>query len=224
VNPGIFILGGGVGLLGAIVAGSIYYEKRRREALEQYCLTRGYRFEQERPGAEGQLIPICSLFDRGHSRKWRLTVTGSVGGRPFTAFEYRYTTGGGKSSQVHIESVMLWDSPDLKLPKFSLSPEGFFNRIGQKFGVQDFDFDEDPEFSKAYQLQGDNEAAVRALFTGTRRRLLMMAAPDTGRRTRHMLAGAGTKLLWWQDMRLPVDEKLDAFLTAGDQVYRAFLG
>ena len=147
-----------------------------------------------------------------------------MGGRPFIAFEYRFTTGGGRNSQVHSESVMLWDSADLKLPKFSLSPEGFFNRIGQKFGVQDFDFDDDPEFSKAYQLQGDNEAGVRALFTGTRRQLLMMAAPDTGRRVRHMLAGAGTKLLWWQEMRLPVDEQLDAFLAAGDRVYRAFLG
>ena len=117
-----------------------------------------------------------------------------MGGRPFTAFEYTYVTGGGNSNHQHRLTVLLWEAPEAALPRFSLVPEGFFRRLAQRFGVQDFDFDEDAEFSRAYQLQGDDERAVRALFTAARRAYLTAESPDGRRAPRHHLAGAGTQL------------------------------
>ncbi len=58
-----------------------------------------------------------------------------VYGQPFTAFEYRYTTGGGKSSHTHRVVVLLWEPPEPPLPEFCLTPEGFWDRVGQRLGV-----------------------------------------------------------------------------------------
>lgn len=142
----------------------------------------------------------------------------------FTAFDYSYATGGGNSARRHRFAMMLWESPDTRLPRFSLAPEGFFQRLGQRFGVKDYDFTEDPEFSRAYQLQGDDEAAVRALFTPARRAYLLAAGATMEKPRRHHLAGAGSRLLWWRNGRLPGLEELDQFLADGDAVRRQFLG
>lgn len=214
---------GAVVVAGGVAATVVYRDRRRRAALEEYCLIRGYRFERERPGAEAPFAGTFGVFTHGHRRRWGTTITGQVGGRPFTAFEYSYVTGGGQHSSRHRFTAMLWESADANLPRFTIVPEGFFRRLSQRFGAQDFDFDEDPEFSRAYQLQGDDERAVRALFTSTRRAMLMAEAPDGRHAPRHHLAGGGTQLLWWRDGRLPQSEALDQLVADGDRLRRLFM-
>jgi len=222
ISPFVFIapaLAIPIGVLGI----SVFRDKRYREAVAEYCQMRGYQFEPRRPGAEQALADSFQLFGRGHNRRWGPTVSGQVGGRPFTAFEYTYVTGGGKNSQRHRLAMMLWDVPGTALPRFSLGPEGFFNRIAQRFGVQDFDFDEDEEFSRAYQLQGDDEAAVRKLFTAARRAFLLAPGVDGSASERYHLAGTGTRLLWWRNGRLRVPDAFDQFIADGDRVRRLFM-
>lgn len=210
--------------LGVVLAVRLW-EQRRCEAYEGYSLIRGYRFERERPGGgpERQLADDFALFRAGHSRRWRYLISGQVNGHPFTAFEYRFVTGAGKSSHTQDCAVMLWEAQGRALPRFSLVPERFFMRLGQRFGVQDFDFPEDPEFSSATQLQGDDEGAVRALFTPVRRRFFAGASVAGTPRSDCHVAGAGQRLIWWRATRLPPADELDAFLAEGDAVRRVFL-
>jgi len=212
------------GVLGTIAAVAFAAERKRRAGLTEYCLTRGYHLERERPDAGDELAEAFAVFRQGRHRRWRWTITGAVGGRAFTAFDYDFVTGGGNSTRRHHLGLVLWDSPEACLPRFSLAPEGFFQRLGQRFGVKDFDFVEDPEFSRAYQLQGDDEASVRALFTSARRAVLMAPGPATEKPRRHHLAGAGSRLLWWCNGGLSGPEDLDQFLADGDAVRRQFLG
>lgn len=210
------------GVFATIYGVGVVAQRRRREALEQYCMERGYRFERNRPGADTAMAGAFPIFNKGHGRNWSFTVTGQVGGNPFTAFEYIYVTGGGRSRQTHRFGMMLWETPGANLPRFSCGPEGFWRRIAQRFGAQDFDFAEDEAFSRAYELQGDDEAAVRALFTPARRAYLVAAGPD-GTIQRQHLAGGGTRLLWWRDGRLPAPQELDQFIADGDRVRRLFM-
>lgn len=199
----------------AVAAGWIpfvlYREKKRREACETYCLTRGFSFASKRPEAEQAYADIGALFKRGFGR-WGYTIAGRWNSSSFTAFEYQY--GSGKSTRFF--RVMLWESADTALPKFSLAPEGFLARIGEKLGMQDIDFAEDPGFSQAYQLRGPDEPAIRSLFTA---RIRGFFAANTG----HHVAGGGGHLFWWQDGRLPAVDELDAFLAEGDGIRRVFL-
>lgn len=223
IDPVVAVGAGLAAVIGAVAAGSIYLSRKRREAFEQYCLVRGYRFERERPAAETAMAEMFGIFRQGHNRRWGATITGTVGGRPFTAFEYQYVTGGGKNSSHHRLVVLLYESPQTSLPRFSLVPEGFFQRVAQQFGVKDFDFVEDPQFSRAYELQGDDEAAVRALFTPVRRAFFTEPALDGGKPPRHHVAGAGSRLIWWRSGRLPKPDDLDQFLADGDRLRRQFL-
>jgi hypothetical protein len=221
--PAILPVFGAVALAGGVIATVAVHERRRRAALAEYCLVRGYRFERERRGAEATLGGVFPIFNRGRRHRWGATITGQVGGRPFTAFEYTYMTGGGNNNRRHRLTALLWDGIDASLPRFSLVPEGFLHRLAQHFGMQDFDFDEDGEFSRAYQLQGDDERAVRALFTPARRAYLAADTPDGQRGPRHHLAGAGSRLVWWRNGRLPGPEELDQLIADGDRLRRLFV-
>jgi hypothetical protein len=222
VIPPAAIIAVAVAIPAGIVGAFVLAGKRRREALQQYSEQRGYQFERKRSGAEQALAEAFPIFRRGHGRSWGCTITGQVGGKPFTVFEYVYVTGGGNSSHRHPLAMMLWQAPDVSLPRFSCVPEGFWNRLAQRFGKQDFYFDGDEEFSRGYELQGDDEAGVRALFTVARRAYLNAARPD-GRNERHHLAGAGNRLLWWRTGRLPVPDEMDQFIADGDRIRRLFM-
>ena len=193
----------------------LYLERRRREAYKEFCMMRGFTFERSRHSSP-QPYAAVPLFAKGQSRRWGYTIGGRWNGRAFTAFEYRYSTGGGKNRHTETVSVMQWDGDDVALPRFCCTPEGFWDRLAQRFGRQDFDFPEDPAFSDAYQLQGDDEAAVRGAFTAEVRRHLL-ANPH------QYVAGAGHELFWWRPGRLPKPDDLDALLAEGDGVRRLFL-
>ena len=91
---------------------SLYLEKRRREAYEEFCLMRGFTFERSHPSSP-EAYAAVPLFAKGRSRRWGYAISGRWNGRAFTAFEYRYATGGGKSSHTERFSVMQWDGDDV---------------------------------------------------------------------------------------------------------------
>ncbi|HEV8303757.1 MAG TPA: hypothetical protein VGQ25_02240 [Gemmatimonadales bacterium] len=216
IEPQWIVLGG----VAALTAGGVLFaraaERKRREALEGFCLMRGFRFEPERPGAEAALAALFEPFRSGHSRKWGYTLTGVVGGRPITAFEYRWVTGGGKNSHRHAVHAILWETPDGRLPAFTLGPENLLTRLAGVFGAQDIDFADSPEFSRAYRLRGEDEAAIRAFLTPALRQFLTLTPGQ-------QIAAAGTRFLWWRAGRLPKPEQLEQFLMEGDALARRFL-
>lgn len=205
-------------LIVLVLGGNLLYQqsvdRRRTRDYTEHCLARGLHFEHDRPGEEARHTATCRLFDAGHSRKWGYTITGERGDIRYTIFEYRWTTGAGKSAQVHTIGAVLWPTTR-DLPQFMLTPEGFVAKIAAWFGGQDIDFDDSPQFSDLYRLQGSNEAAVRALFAADLRHALE-------RDSKQHVAGAGKELIWWRDGGLPPTEALDQFLMEGERIRQLF--
>lgn len=207
--------GGFAAMAGIMAVMSGVRNRKRRNAYTEYALTRGYGFEHERPNGEQRFADVFDPFTQGHGRKWGYTIAGTKNHFPFTAFEYRWTTGGGKSSQTHRIGAMVWQDERAALPKFVLSPEGFWSRVGQFLGMQDIDFPESPEFSKLYRLKGPDEPAIRQLFNAEIRRFFE-ATPN------QHVAGGGRSLFWYRHGLLPDTEQFDEWLEQGDHVRRRF--
>jgi hypothetical protein len=210
------VFGGVAVLVGAVALVARAREQKRRAAYEEFSLVRGFTFEPERPEAERRFEDVFEPFTQGRRRKWGYTIAGSKNGVPFTAFEYSWVTGGGKNSSTHRVSGIVWERDGLTLPKFALSPEGWFSRLGGIFGMQDIDFSESSDFSRGYRLKGPDEAGIRVLFTPEIRQFFA-STPE------QHVAGGGRFLFWWRHMRLPGAEHFDEWLEQGDHVRRRFL-
>lgn len=147
----------------AIVA-SVRAARKRREALAETAAFMGYSYEESDDSFPGRYQQF-EIFTKGHAKRATNILKGKTLQAEACVLDYRYTTGGGKSSSTHYQTVCLLRSPDLKLPRFELRRElGFVDRIVEAFTGQDIDFEEDPEFSKKIALRGESVDAVRRLF------------------------------------------------------------
>src|SRR5438093_9624364 len=106
IAPPWLFFGGLAALLALMAVVSRSRERKRRAAYEEYSLMRGFTFEPERPDGEHPFREAFEPFNQGHSRSWGYTISGTKNQSPFTAFEYKWTTGGGKSSHRHVLSGM----------------------------------------------------------------------------------------------------------------------
>jgi hypothetical protein len=80
----------------------------------------------------------------------------------------------------HNYLVVVFSTND-SIPDFELRHESIPDKIKEKFGKRDINFETDPEFSARYHLLGTHEAAVRELFQKNLRRILMhMDRSDIG--------------------------------------------
>ena len=151
------------------VAGGVLWagwalEKKRREALQSLSGRLGFSFQA---GAGMEALGSARglrLFSLGHSQKISNLLQRHDGESRRAVFDYKYTTGSGKSRHSHRMTVCLLEKPGMLLPRFSLRPENVFHKIGSAVGYQDIDFGSNPVFSRQYLLQGDNEMAIRSLF------------------------------------------------------------
>src|SRR3989449_5278862 len=120
-----YVLGGLAACVVALVVYQRAADRRRREAYERFCLERGLAFRREQPGEEQRHAGTCPLLAQGHARHWRYTISGTRNDVPFSAFEYQWTTGGGKSAHTHRIAAVLWTlEREAELPQFTLTPEG----------------------------------------------------------------------------------------------------
>jgi hypothetical protein len=91
-------------------------------------------------------------------------LTGETDECRISIFDYRYTTGGGKSSHTTQLTIAALESKRLRIPAFTLRPENFFDKIGGLLGLQDIDFADNLEFSKTFVLKSAEEEKTRELF------------------------------------------------------------
>lgn len=157
----------GLGIVAAIVGFAFYLNWRRRKELEELAASMGLEYSPEGPGVAELEATGLELFRLGRSRR----ATNLVGVRGAAAgirvFDYRYVTGGGKSSQAHNFTLALIESR-CAVPRFELKPESLLYKLGEAVGFKDIDLPSFPEFSDKYRLTGPDEAAVRAFFTPQR--------------------------------------------------------
>jgi carbonic anhydrase len=139
--------------------------RKRTEALQRLADELGLAFS---PQDNDQLITElgwCDLFSRGRAKKILNLMSGSSGGRYVAAFDSQYVTGHGKGKKTWRTTVALLRSDGPSIPRFSLRPKGTWDKLSNWFKNADIDFENRQQFSRAYVLRGENEPAIRALFT-----------------------------------------------------------
>lgn len=167
----IFILiGFSIFLFVCIIVFAIKREKQRSENWKQMAKDIGFDFA-DKDNSYILKYNFFKTFSTGSSRKAKNVMTGKNGDIGITVMDYEYSTGSGKNRRTHHYTVCIFEKQGLALPNCYLRMQiAFFDFLGKVFGGQDIDFVEDPEFSKSFVLQGDDEKAVREVFNDNVRR------------------------------------------------------
>lgn len=139
-------------------------QQRRVQEIQSALSGLGFTLRED----HDELVRLVGLFKIGQQGSWRqvlnpfelaLPANGSM-----LLMDYYFQIG-GKNKGALRQTLALISDQRYDLPAFILAPENFFYRFKENFGAQDIDFEDFPNFSQMFNLKGDDEAAVRALFT-----------------------------------------------------------
>jgi len=193
-------------------------EKKRTAALFDVATRMGFTFEAKVAKEALPTLGPFHLFKRGRNHKARNLMRGRSEGADAIVLDYQYTTGGGKNSHTHVQTVVLYPGigTEARLPEFTLGPEHWWDRIGQVFGYQDIDFESSPEFSDRYLLRGPDESAIRAAFGSN---VLGFFAQNQG----WSVESAGGSLAVYRAGRRPKPEEMQPFIAETAAVRRALV-
>lgn len=217
----ILIIGGIMALVAIAIIFSVKAERKRREALAALAQNLGLTFSPERDEALRNSLAMFKVFNIGHGRRLKNVMRGAGSDLQFEIFDYRYTTGHGKHSQTHLLTAVHFHLDLVTFPIFSLRAEGFFDRIGAKFGAQDIDFDTHPTFSKKYVLKGDSEDEVRGLFNES---VLVLFEQYADQKKRICVEGMGNDLLVYRSGRRIKPEQIQEFYQECQAIFTLMVG
>ena len=146
------------------LGGFFLLERHRTAALQEVASKFDLGFEKstELPRQIDRLD--FHLFSQG-SNTIKNVMSGVQYGIQVKVFGYSYSTGSGQNRRTTRQSVVLFESEELDLPRFDMRPEHLLHKVGGAFGYQDIDFPGNKRFSKEYLLRGRDEAAIRSVFT-----------------------------------------------------------
>ena len=139
-------------------------ERERTQSMQAVASQLRWNFSETAPMNMIAGLQNFTLFNQGQSRQIRNFMYGEANGVKAAVSDYTYVTGSGKNRQTHFQTVTYLEPANLRVPYFSLRPEGFFTKIMTAFGYQDIDFGQRPEFSKCYLLRGPDEISIRQTF------------------------------------------------------------
>lgn len=195
---------------------AVLKNERRRKQIRAALEQMGYVVTDVHVDVDLEPFAISRLGDRGviDWRGFRFQVDDAL----VTVFDYMvYSWAGRRGKQTmtksDIQTVLLFESERLNLPVFALRPETLGAKIRNALGQQDIDFDQHPDFSSAYVLQGPDESQIRAFFTKEKL--------DFFAHTRGLaVEGFGQKLLFYRPKKVISAKKFDGFLKEGLAVLR----
>lgn len=137
--------------------------QERIEQLKACAFGLGMEFEERDEYGMIALLRDFKLFQKGGRKTISniLNHTSSLMESKINVFDYQYTISTGKSHHTYHQTVFFIQSKQLAMPQMLLKPEHFFHKIGAWLGMQDIDFEEYPDFSDQYLLQGEDEDRIR---------------------------------------------------------------
>lgn len=199
---------------------AVLKNERRRKQIRAALEQMGYVVTDVQVDVDLEPFPISRLGDRGviDWRGFRFQVDDTL----VTVFDYMvYSWAGRRGQQTmtksDVQTVLLFESERLNLPAFALRPETLAAKIRNALGQQDIDFDQHPDFSSAYVLQGPDESQIRAFFTKEKL--------DFFAHTRGLaVEGLGQKLLFYRPKKVISAKEFDRFLKEGLSVLRLLTG
>ena len=198
-----------------VVGLAIYFEHKRTAAIQSFASTIGFTFSGRGRDAIAPYVQNFELFQKGRTRRVKNLIYGPFSNATIYFFDYSYVTGRGKRSTMTVQTVVLFHSPSLNLPHFSLVPENFLHRVVEQLSYGDIDFDGYPQFSKQYLLRGENEALIRQTFN---RAVLSFYESKPGLCTE----GSGSQLVYYQIRKRVKPNELQSVLDSAQHVYRLF--
>ena len=150
-----------------------WYESKRSEALRSVALSLGMSCEDGRNIDATQRFGSFQLFSQGSDKKVRNCMSGTIDGIDVTTFGYEYTVVGDDVSATLRQTVVVFRSNELSLPNFELRPRERSDKVlfGERFDKlvfgerKDIDFHSHPDFSESYFLTGNDESAIRHVFS-----------------------------------------------------------
>ena len=192
-----------------------YYSKKRQKSLKRLAESLNFKFSTKGNKSIMDDLGGFHLFSQGYSRRISNVLSGMFGDIPVMVMDYKFTTGGGKSSNAWQQTVLVIESEKLHLPGFVLRPENLFDKIGCVFGKKDINFESAPVFSRRYLLRGNDEESIRRLFN---ERTLEYYEQRPGLSTE----GDGMKLIYYRAAKRVSPDKIQAFLQEGYNIFSLF--
>jgi hypothetical protein len=153
-------------------------------------------------------MPFLGARRRGRFSNYLIRIER---GEKFAVFDFA----SGRGARKHEETVAALESPGLALPAFALRPERAIDRLNPAVAHQDIDFDAFPGFSRRFFLGGDDESAVRGLFTAERLRALEGHEPC-------VLAGKGKRMIYFEPEHLLWPGAFDGFVSRAGALFDRF--
>jgi hypothetical protein len=149
-------------------------EAAHRRAMAAYAAARGWTYKA-RVDRYTEIAP-GEPFGEGRARQAHHVMFGPFGGYRASAFEYRYTTGSGKSRRTHYHGVFALSLP-VGLPWVHVRPEtSLVDAAARLFGGQDIDF-ESEDFNRRFRVRADDARFAYDLLN-PRAMQLLLASDD----------------------------------------------
>lgn len=190
-----------------------HVKRTRTAALRQTAVQLGMEFLETDEWGLRALLRDFELFNKGGRRRLTNIMSKTIGllDEKINICDYQYTVSTGKSSTTYYQTIFFIQSKNLGLPEMLIYPENFFHKIGSLFGMQDIDFEEWPEFSNKFLVQGD-EWGIRRLMKEDLAKFFLVEK-------RWCLESLGYYLVFYQRKTLVNPESIKALFNKGMTLY-----
>lgn len=148
--------------------------KKRTAAWESISIRLGGKFTPKDSTAHTSFT--FQLFNRGSNRKMKNHLQWESEGINVHLADYQYTvrtyTGRTRTSKTYRQTICILEKEGLDLPRTFLRKQvALFDWVGSKVGAQDINFEEDPVFSKAFVLKGEEARTPQIMGPDLRQHL-----------------------------------------------------
>jgi hypothetical protein len=201
-------------IIGASV--TFYLDKKRISGLRKFARKHGLAFEQKpRKIGAGDF----DLWKKGYRNTFSNLVKIQKDNISWKFFDFTSDTrsGGSSGGRAYTQTIARAKIPKAKFPKFCLKTEHFFHKLGQLMGMKDIDFDMYPQFSKEYVLGGQDENAVRSLFTPSRIQFF------ENNKLKGILEGNANVLIYYRLHKKISDEEAISFSSQAERIIKVFV-
>jgi len=207
-------------LIGGPLLCAVFYfarrrEKKRTEQFRRSATEVGLPFFPAGDDFLFERLQCFHLFSQGRRKKITNMLHGEANGVELAILDYRYTIAGGEQSRTYKQSVIYFGSSNLGLPQFAARPERMFHKIGGAFGYQDIDFEDHPDFSRAYLLRGDDESRIREFFNSE-----LLTFFETQQKI--SVEAGGDQLIFYRGGKRIKPDEVQRFIHEGFQIFGRF--